>query len=131
MIDYRNVIILDDDDTTIFLHQDLVEDVFPNANIFAYTNSNNFLDELAIHDVWFKEDTLLLLDINMPEKNGYDALEELEEKVENTEKLSVLMVTSSNLKRDLERSKRFENIVGYIEKPLAQVKIRQSLGEFY
>lgn len=131
MIDFKQVLILDDNETTIFLHQDLIEDVFPNAEVFTYTDSDIFLEDLIKNNTWFESPTLLLLDINMPDKQGYDVLEEIEEEIEDTEELSVLMVTSSNLKRDLERSKRFSNIVGYIEKPLTQVKVRQSLGEFY
>tara|TARA_B100001109_G_scaffold255238_1_gene257328 strand:- start:5192 stop:5587 length:396 start_codon:yes stop_codon:yes gene_type:complete len=131
MIDFKQVLILDDNETTIFLHQDLIEDVFPNAEVYTYTDSDTFLEDLIKNNTWFESPTLLLLDINMPDKQGYDVLEEMEEEIEDTEELSVLMVTSSNLKRDLERSKRFSNIVGYIEKPLTQVKVRQSLGEFY
>ena len=52
----------------------------------------------------------------MPEKFGYEVMEELEEEIDNLDELYVLILTSSNLVRDRERSSRFPNVIGYIEK---------------
>lgn len=131
MIEFEHILIVDDNETTIFLHQDLAEELFPKAEIHTYTNTDEFLETIQSNSDWQEKATLLLLDINMPDKLGYEVLEEIEEEVDDTEHLSVIMVTSSNLKRDLERSQRFTNIIGYIEKPLTEKKLRQSLGEFY
>lgn len=128
MTDYKYILILDDNETTIFLHTDLIGDIFPDSEIITYTSSAAFIISCMAHNEWFENETLLLLDINMPDKFGYDVLEEIEEEIEDLDQLSVLMVTSSNLKRDVERADRFTNIKGYVEKPLDEAKLRSQLA---
>lgn len=127
MKNYKYVIIVDDNETTIFLHSDLINDCFPNSELITFTNSQDFINDCLTNNEWFENETLLLLDINMPNKLGYDVLEEIEEEIDDIDLLSVLMVTSSNLKRDVERSERFVAIKGYVEKPLDEQKLRAHL----
>ena len=77
---------------------------------------------------WFDTPTLLLLDLNMPVKFGYEVLEELEEEIPDMDEFHVIILTSSNLMRDLERSSRFPNVIGYVEKPLTLKKLNDRLN---
>jgi len=121
-IQFDTIILLDDNDTSIFLNSDVVSDYFPDAQIITYSNSSLFVKDALKNLQWFREPTLLLLDINMPNFMGYEVLDELEDELEDLAHMVVLMVTSSNLKRDIERSTRFSSIIGYIEKPLSAEK---------
>jgi CheY-like chemotaxis protein len=61
---------------------------------------------------------LILLDINMPSKNGFDCLEELKELGEPFSKLKVKILSSSIDKDDISRANDFEQVEGFITKPL-------------
>lgn len=127
MKDYKRIYLVDDNETSNFLNQDVVEDGFPTAEVLVFSNSQEFIDHCFSNRELFNTTSLLLLDINMPGKFGFEVLEELEEEVEDMENMDVLMVTSSNLKRDLEASQRFDSVMGYVEKPLSLQKLETSL----
>lgn len=57
----------------------------------------------------------VLLDINMPEMNGWEFLEYLSRKKYN---MIVFMITSSVVKRDQEKAKKYPLIKDYLIKPL-------------
>jgi len=128
---YKLVFLVDDNPTTIFYNQDVISDFNPEAEIISFENPNDFIKNYGEKYNKSEEAMLLLLDVNMPQKLGYELLEELEENFDDFTNLDVLMVTSSNLKTDLEKSSRFLCVLGYIEKPLTVVKLNKALsGEF-
>lgn len=126
-MNFKKVYLVDDNTTTLFLHQDLIADVLPNSSIITYESSDLFLQDMIKTPKLTEETSLLLLDINMPNKTGYEVLEELEEEFEDLENLNVIMVSSSNLRRDIERSSRFSCIIGFLEKPLTVNNLKTAL----
>ena len=128
MKDYKRVIIVDDNETAIFLNRDIVGEVFGGAEVISFTNSQEFIDRSFETPEWFSEQTLLLLDINMPGKFGYEVLDEMEDEIDDLGEMDVLMVTSSNLKRDIEVTSRFTCVIGYIVKPLTVEDLRNSVA---
>lgn len=131
MIEFQRVVIIDDNKTSIFLNQDIVNDCFPKSESLAFNHSEEFLEKYLADEDWQTQNTLLLLDINLPGISGYDVLEELEDNLEELANLYVIMVTSSNLKRDWERSSRFHSVIGYIEKPLTKKNLMHTLDGSY
>ena len=73
--------------------------------------------------------TVILLDINMPIMDGFAFLEAYEEITPNLAARSpiVLMLTSSENEKDIEKSKQFSCVKGYITKPLNKKKISSLL----
>jgi len=128
---YKIIFLIDDNPTTIFYNQDVISDYSPTAKVISYENPDDFIEQYASTYASEKEPMLLLLDINMPQKLGYELLDELEENYDDLNNLHVLMVTSSNLRSDLEKSSKFMNVIGYIEKPLTAEKITRALNGDY
>jgi len=69
---------------------------------------------------------LILLDINMPLMNGFEFLEFLKQKGFSA-KSKVAILTSSIRKEDKENALKFDNVIGYIEKPISKEKIKDLL----
>ncbi len=61
--------------------------------------------------------SLVLLDLNMPEVSGWEFLDIISEKAYRQE-VFVVIITSSPFKEDYERSKNYEQVVAYLTKPL-------------
>jgi len=117
------IILVDDNPTTLFYNNDILSEIYPDKELFSYETSSLFLNDYLEGKFENCEDILVLLDINMPEYSGFDVLSEIEDEVENLDNLRVILVTSSRLKSDSERSSRFNSIIGYIEKPLTETKL--------
>lgn len=63
---------------------------------------------------------ILLLDINMPEMKGWQVLDELERRGIN---IQVKMLTSSMDPHDVEESKNYGMVSGFLNKPLKEEEV--------
>jgi CheY-like chemotaxis protein len=106
-------LIADDDDMVIFLHKiAVVESALSEKPVIA-RNGSQALDYVLKHS----DTTLLvLLDINMPEMDGWEFLEAIQKLP--SPKILVVMVTSSVDSRDRKKAKSYPQVIEYIEKPL-------------
>lgn len=73
---------------------------------------------------------IILLDINMPDTNGWEFLEQIQifAKPENT---LVYMVTSSTNLQDIEKSKTYDTVKRFVSKPISLdflLELKESLG---
>lgn len=103
------ILVIDDSATNVFLLQTLLED-YGYEVVFAYSGKE------AIKHIDEQNFDLLLLDIMMPEIDGYDILDKLtrEQKIKST---PVVMVTA---KEDAESQQKALDMgaVDYITKPV-------------
>lgn len=74
-----------------------------------------------------EKNTCIFLDINMPGLNGFDFLDKMNELIEVNEKKkpSVVLVTSSDCPDDIKKSSLYDNVVGYLIKPINQVDFQK------
>jgi CheY-like chemotaxis protein len=110
---YRHLVLIDDDELTLLLNKRMLEEIGLSSEIHTFS-----VPDRAIN--WLKNQTnsdeiLLFLDLNMPEKTGWEVLEQLE-----VERLSpdVVILTSSINKQDANRATSHETVVSYVTKPL-------------
>jgi len=73
--------------------------------------------------------TAILLDINMPELNGWQVLEKLQELPSSKKEcLTIFMLSSSIDPRDKQKADEHVLISGYIEKPLSREILYKLFG---
>lgn len=90
-----------------------------NGELVEFESANELINFLI--DNRNKPDVfpdLILLDINMPNKNGFDCLEELKKLGDPFSKLKVKILSSSIDKDDMAKADEFEQVEGFITKPL-------------
>lgn len=117
------VILVDDDSVIIFIHKTLITSNDFAQNPVAFSNAKETLEYLKNHQD--KSSTIfIMLDINMPEMNGWEFLDALKE-VHEQENLYIVMVTSSIDRTDKLKAKEYPNIIDYIEKPITIAKIEE------
>ncbi len=69
---------------------------------------------------------LILLDLNMPFMDGWDFLNEFKVlKGYTTKKINIVIVTSSVDERDLSRAREYEEVSGYMVKPVIMTDLKK------
>lgn len=118
------VLIVDDDLIIQLLHKRLVQKEGLHVSPEACDNGES---ALKLMDSKCTEDAIcvVLLDINMPVMNGWEFLEKIHQNEEFSRKIIVVMVTSSVDPVDKIKAQNYQNVVGFVEKPLNPSSIKQ------
>ncbi len=114
---YSEIYLVDDLEMTNVMHQVLLRQLHLEDKVKSFTNPEEALDDLRFNKSNMAP-KLVLLDINMPEMNGFEFLEfmALEEFPLN---IDVIMVTSSTEYADKILAEKYPQFVkGFVQKPL-------------
>lgn len=109
------ILIIDDDAIVLFVQEKMLNRCGFSNNLFSFKEASAALAFLKDQPV--EENFLILLDINMPEMNGWDFLDALKE-FSTSESIKVIMVTSSIDQYDKRKADCYSNVIGFIEKPI-------------
>ena len=119
-----NFIVLDDDKIMLFLIEFEIKKLFKNYTITSYDKSDVAFDFIR-KNANELENTILLLDLNMPVMDGFQVLESLNLV---SHKLKVIIVTSSISDEDREKTMIYPFVYGYINKPLKGVELKSIIA---
>ncbi|MEQ8810141.1 MAG: response regulator [Imperialibacter sp.] len=124
----NRIILIDDDEISNFLSISLIRKIDPEIEIIPFRNGKEALDYLKNEGLSKRKSNLILLDIRMPVMNGFEFLEEIRNSnLKTKDSMRVVMLSSSDNPRDLEKAKSFE-VLGYINKPLKEESISTYLS---
>ncbi len=117
---FKSCCIIDDDEFFAFNTKKLLKDSGFSANVLLYTNGQEAIDGiigLLIEDVSLPE--VIFLDLNMPKKDGWDFLEELERIPIKQRRDTTVYITSSFISpENMKKAESFETVKQYLVKPL-------------
>lgn len=126
MID--NLLLIDDDEITHLICESVIKKEHLAREITKLKNGKEGIDYFRklLNTNELTPPELILLDLNMPIMNGWDFLEEfsgeLEEKFPDTK---VCILTSSVDPFDFSHSKIYNNVIGFISKPLTEETVHE------
>ncbi|MGM0635374.1 MAG: response regulator [Bacteroidota bacterium] len=128
------VLITDDDKMVLFIQEKMMKasSFFDTPKKFAGAHETlEYLDENQ-NEV---QNFLVFLDINMPYMNGWEFLQEIDKR-DYSDKVKVIMVTSSIDEGDQVKAKNYPRIIDFLIKPvnketLLKLKENPNLKEFY
>ena len=114
-------IVIDDDPINNHICTKYIQLVFPGANVLTYTNPKVALNEIeSAYAATTGNDTILLLDINMPILNGWEVLDRLGDFSEGIlQQLKIYILSSSIAIDDQRRADEHRLVSGFIAKPLS------------
>jgi|AntRauTorckE5430_2_1112549.scaffolds.fasta_scaffold27776_2 CheY-like chemotaxis protein len=115
---YHKIFLVDDDKIFLLTAKFSLKRVFPNADIQSFNNA-----EEAISRLIKEKPDLLLLDLNMPVMDGWTFLEELEQRG-SAVTFPIYIVSSSIDPSDISRANEHDHVMGFIEKPLDERKVK-------
>lgn len=121
----KRIYLVDDDYIFRTVSTVLLERELQAVEISEYENGLEVFNRLIeIQDTPELLPDIMFLDINMPVMNGWELLEELKASlVEIQEKIQIHILTSSIAPEDLNLSRTYDFIDGYITKPLTKEDI--------
>lgn len=121
--------LIDDNEIDNLINQKMIEAASITENIYTHTGAKSaieFLRNMEQLDVAEKVlPDVIFLDIDMPLMDGFQFLDEFE-KLNNTtkNKCKIVMLTSSINPQDFNRSKKYDNVKLYLNKPLSHDSIQ-------
>lgn len=107
------VFLVDDQKISNYINKKLIESCDFIGEVVSYENPKKALEELED-----KRPDLVLLDINMPEIDGWKFLELMNDKMGNS--IKVIMVTSSTNPLDQQKAREYPQVIDYFVKPLSR-----------
>lgn len=128
---YFTVMLVDDNEIDNLINQKMIEAASIAEHIFTHTGAKSAIEflknmekiggstESALPDVIF-------LDIDMPLMDGFQFLDEFDKLSDATKKkCSIVMLTSSINPQDVNKSKKYDYVKKYINKPLTQENLEK------
>lgn len=124
------ILLIDDDQVTNFVNQAIIEKSEVPIDTKAVITGNEGINILnTCLNAQEELPSAILLDINMPEMNGWEFLERfstLDEKIKT--KVKIYMVSSSQNESDVQRAKSNPNVTDFLHKPLSLQKVKEVFG---
>lgn len=118
----RKYLIIEDDEVFIFLHEHVMRNADPDAEIVSMKSSLlavDYINDLIANGE--KAPDCILLDLNMPEMNGFQFLEYCQPLVEDVlSHTHIYIVTSSLYESDKTKALSFPFLTEFKEKPLTK-----------
>ncbi|HET8886587.1 MAG TPA: response regulator [Salinimicrobium sp.] len=111
------VLLVDDDKMILFIHKILINNSIIQSQPLTFTSGREVFTYLK-NDYNKKTSYLIMLDLNMPEMNGWEFLENMTNG-KALDNVFVVIVTSSINSEDKRRAFSFPRVIDYIEKPLS------------
>lgn len=116
----RTVLLIDDDHFALYINQEIIQP-FIATSLETYLQAKLALNFLATY-LAENARVLIFLDLNMPEMNGWQFLDELRRSRFKSQ-VSVVIVTSSVDERDSFRAFEYPFVKGFIIKPVEEQTI--------
>lgn len=119
-IELTKFIVIDDDSINNFLVKGVLKLLNPIAEIDCYTDPETALNHLISLKREDYKNTIIFLDLNMPVLNGWDILDKLSENFGDQlpENAKLYIASSSDIEKDIAKSKAYKLVTGYLKKPL-------------
>jgi CheY-like chemotaxis protein len=120
-----NLLVIDDDDINIFIIKKIVEKTGLAIEMIARNNGQQAIDYLKETISQNKPlPKLVLIDINMPVMNGWEFIEAYEE-LNIEQKVDMYILSSSVYENDIEKTKGYKAVKGFISKPLSMERLTE------
>ncbi len=131
------ILMADDDPEDVMLAEDALAEARLANNFYAVSDGEELMDFLHRRGKYSDPDDaprpgLILLDLNMPRKNGFEALQELKQDTD-LRQIPVVVLTTSRAEEDVYRSYDL-GVNSFISKPVSfdgLVEAMKVLGRYW
>ncbi|HEY8918420.1 MAG TPA: response regulator [Chitinophaga sp.] len=127
------IILVDDNEIDLLLHERLITLQQISRTIISFNNANKALEFLSSNITLHRiPPTIILLDIQMPEMDGFEFLEAFDSyPVKIKSQCHIIMVSSSLDHGDINRTNANPLVVKLLRKPLLAKDLRETVLEIF
>ncbi len=124
-----NIMIIDDNKIDLFIGQKIIEKYNPEIQVRSFNtaiSALNFLKVSALKNCskTISPPDLILLDINMPQMDGFEFMEAFKKMKLMDAAIKIVVLSSSLCHDDLDKVKNEQHCLGYVSKPITVDKLR-------
>ncbi len=122
----KKIVLIDDDSTSNYLSELVISSVTSDYAIISFTNPVELLQQ--IKELEIDEDTIMILDLNMPEIDGWEFINRF-----NKTGLycNFFILTSSSNVFEKENAKNYPQVKYFFTKPLSTKDVEYFLDRKY
>ena len=126
----KSILLIDDSRADVFLHERAIQKAGVGAKVVTCSGAKEALQMIEGKDGNKITPDLILLDINMPDMDGWDFLDEFKQLSNDVRGGAVVcMLTTSNSPTDKEKASEYKEVKGYYNKPLVKSDLDKMLEE--
>lgn len=122
----RKIAVIDDDEVFQLIIRKQLEMKGLECEILKFYNGQEAFDFFSGVDDMSELPDLVLLDVNMPVKDGWGFLEQFKDlSTELKSKVNLYMVTSSVIQSDIDRATKHGDVKEFVSKPITNDKLEE------
>lgn len=125
MFNKRNYIIIDDDKINNMVCESVIKKLNPDNEVLSFLRAEDALSYLQ--NPSNPKPNIILLDINMPEMDGWEFLDIYLKKNNSEDLAHIFMLSSSINQADFDKAKKYSEVVDYIVKPFSKDKLLRAI----
>lgn len=122
----KKIVLIDDDSTSNYLTELIISSVTSEYSIVSFTNPIELLQR--INELEIDSNTIMILDLNMPEIDGWEFINRFNHKGLNC---NFFILTSSSSVVEKENAKKFPQVKYFFTKPLSKENVEFFLNNKY
>jgi two-component SAPR family response regulator len=121
----KSYIVIDDDKINNMVCESVIRKLHPNNKVVSFLRAEDAL--VYLQNSANPKPDIILLDINMPEMDGWEFLETYAKNTSKNEMARVFILSSSINQADFDKAKKYPEIIDYIVKPFSKDKLLRAI----